>query len=165
MTELICYPSANIEPVDLNPDYMTGATASRIRRFNAFFRDVPFGDGGQEWKTLSVEEIVKFFRKVGMDMRDVYQQVYDAEVREHATRNPIVRWWKEVRGWKASSVPQKVMIFLEIAARCSTLSEWMEQNRSRGKFYVDAMYVFIDKPAEVAKQLAMEEIFLTLPQK
>lgn len=134
--------------VDLNQKPST-----TIERFDAFFRDVPLW-GGREWKTLDVEEIASIFREAAVDIRQVYQERHDAAVREHSSRNGLVRWWKERRGWKAPYIPSQDEIVQDMAARCRRLANWMRANSSR-PFYADSdMSHLIHKPEAVAAQLA-----------
>jgi hypothetical protein len=125
---------------------------SRIERFNAFFQNVPLW-GGQEWKTLSVDEIIFIFRGASVDLLEVYQQRHDEAIREHSMRNRFARWWREFRGWKAPYVPLQEEIVQDIAARCKDLSNWMRQNSSRPFYAGSDMSVFIHKPAAVAERL------------
>jgi len=126
---------------------------SRIERFDAFFQNVPLW-GGKEWETLTVDEIVSIFLGAADDIYEVWRQRHDEALLEHSTRNALVRWWKELRGWKAPPLYSRKEIITSMVARCEDLSLWVRQNSSR-RFYMDSdMSVFIQKPAEVAKRLA-----------
>lgn len=125
---------------------------SRIERFEEFFQGVPLY-GGEEWKTLSVDDIVSIFRGAAVDILEVYQQRHDDAIREHSKRNHFARWWQEFRGWKAPQVPSQEEIIQDMATRCRDLSDWMEQNSARSFFEGSDMSVFIYKPTAVAKQL------------
>ena len=138
-----------VKDIDMDPNRKP---ESRIERFNAFFQDVPLW-GGQEWKTLSVDEIVPIFRGAAADILEVYQQRHDEAVREHSMRNRLARWWREFRGWKAPYVPSQEEIVQDMAARCKNLSNWMRQNSSRPFYAGSDMSVFIHKPAAVAERL------------
>lgn len=125
---------------------------SRIERFNAFFQDVPLW-GGQEWKTLSVDEIVSIFREAAVDILEVFQQRHDDAVRQHSMKNRFARRWQEFCGWKAPHAPSLEEILQDMATRCKDLSSWTKQNKSRLFYAGSDMSAFIDKPAAVAERL------------
>lgn len=126
--------------------------STAIDRFHEFFRDVPLW-GGREWKTLDVDEIETVFREAAVCIREMHQQQRDIAVKEHLERNGIIRWWKELRGWKTPYVPSQDEILQAMAARCTQLSEWM-LSMSRRSFYADSdMSYLIRKPKEVAERL------------
>lgn len=131
----------------------TEAVAGNIDRFNAFFANVPLW-GGKEWKTLEVDQIVLFFSEVAVDIRNKYQRDYDIQMNEHLASSPILRWFKESRGWKPPCVPSQKEIIQYIVNRCRYLSGWMKENSTR-KLYIDSdMSYLIQKPNEVADILA-----------
>lgn len=126
--------------------------STTIERFEAFFHDVPLW-GGQEWKTLSVDEIVPIFQEAVVDILQVYQQRHDAAIQEHSSHSRFVRWWKELRGWKAPYIPSRDEVVQDMAARCRRLADWMRANNSRPFFAGFDMSHLTHKPEAVAARL------------
>ncbi|EKD58356.1 MAG: hypothetical protein ACD_56C00146G0015 [uncultured bacterium] len=133
--------------VDINQESETV-----IERFDAFFKDVPL-HGGKEWKTLSVNEIVPIFREAAVEIRKMYQAWHDAAIQQHSTKNPLIRWWLEIRGWTAPCVPSEKELIEDIATRCMRLSSWMGENSTRPFYAGSDMNYLICKPKEVAEKL------------
>ena len=127
-------------------------TTTNIQRYNAFFTDVVVW-GGQEWRTLSVNEITLFFREVAVDLRWAYQQRHDVAMREYDRHNRFVRWWKRSRGWKAPHVPTQEEVVKEIATRCRNLSKMVEWKCSSPIYTDTRMDHLISKPNDVAEML------------
>ena len=128
---------------------------SAIKRFNAFFEGIPLW-GGQEWETLGIEEIVAIFREAATEMHKQSKEQYYTAILEHDDRWWIVRWWKELRGWKLPHVHSEVEIIQAMAKRCRRLSEWMTANASRPFYAGSDMSYLIEKPVEVAIALTGE---------
>jgi len=126
--------------------------ATKIDRFNAFFSDVPL-HGGKEWKTLSIKEIIAFFLEAVVEIHKEYEKRYSTSVQEHSSLNPLMRRWKEFRGWKAPYIPTEVEIIKDVAVRCKELSDWMQKNSSRPFYAGSDVSYLIEKPKAVAEQL------------
>lgn len=127
-------------------------TTTNIQRYNAFFVDTAVW-GGQEWRTLSVNEIVLFFREVAVDLCFAHQQRHDVVMREYNRHSRLTRWWKRLRGWKAPHIPTQDEVVQEISVRCRNLSKTMAWKCS-SRFYTDVdMDHLISKPKEVAEVL------------
>ncbi|MFA7194044.1 MAG: hypothetical protein WC087_03960 [Candidatus Paceibacterota bacterium] len=94
-----------------------------IRRHNNLFENVPIYSG-DEWKTLSVEELVQ----VCLASRDAVYEMHGGK-HDHS------------------------VILQETIDRCRSLADWMS-GKQHSSFYMDSdMSHFIVKPREVAHQL------------
>ncbi|MCR4274808.1 MAG: hypothetical protein NUW02_02035 [Candidatus Campbellbacteria bacterium] len=126
-----------------------------IDRFNGFFHNVPIW-GGQEWKILSVDEIVTIFRQAAVEIVKVYQQRHVEAVLAHSNYNAFVRWWKEkMENWVPPTIPSREMVIKDMVERCYELSRWMRRNQHRPFYSGSNMSHLINKPTEVAAKLTV----------
>jgi hypothetical protein len=125
-----------------------------IERFWAFFTDVPL-HGGQEWETLSADEIAAIFQEAAAAIEQLRTEEYNVAVAEHNKKNCLARWWDEkIRGWKAPRIGAQSEIMKKMSQKCRNLADWMEINQHRA-FYVNSdMSYLIRKPRAVAELLA-----------
>ncbi len=123
-----------------------------VRRYEALFQGVPI-HGGQEWKTLSSEELVNLFRQAADQIHDRLQWERNVAVWTHEARSRIVRWWQERRGWSAPAVPSSHAIVMGMANRCVALADWMKEHQYRPFYQGSDMSDFIEKPRTVARRL------------
>ena len=127
-----------------------------LERVQGLFTDVPLL-GGKEWETFSIDELVQLFREAGKEAVEIQQQLRDEAVREHRQRSGLVRWWREVFGWKEPFVPTIKQVLNSMAKRCQSLSSWTRTIQAR-PFYADSdMEYLAIKPSAVAAQLIAEE--------
>lgn len=127
-------------------------TLSALVRYQALFIGVPLL-GGDEWKTLSVDELVSICHEAASEAHDLFQRRRADAMQEHAQQWVFARWWREWRGWQPPEAPSREEIFAVMADECLRLSRWMQEHQNR-PFYVDSdMSYLVYKPAKVAELL------------
>ena len=127
-----------------------------IERFNKFFNDVPLYNG-EEWKTLSVDEIVSVFKEAAVAIRNVYQQKHNEAVQEFESWNRPKKWWKvDVCEWEPPGVPTEDALLRDMAERSEDLSEWASNNQYRPFYSGSDMSYLVNKPAAVAARINFE---------
>ncbi len=137
----------SVEEIDLNKK-----PTDPIDRFHTFFDDVPIF-GGKEWETLTPEQIVEVFKEAATEFHNRSVRRHEEVVSEHTKRNPIIRWWRERRGWHAPKIASVEQIEKEMANQCRELATWMRTNQRRPFYAGSDMSRFIVKPEAVAKIL------------
>jgi hypothetical protein len=123
-----------------------------LDRYNALFQDVPLF-GGKEWETLPLKDLIQLFLDAIEEGLAILTARRAEAIAAHNERSAIGRWWAELWGWQAPTVPTKRELADEMAARCRRLADWMSTAQHRAFYMESDMSAFVINPRAVADYL------------